>query len=246
MRTVTIDPQAHARDTASDTALDNPVWHSLVGPHAHLAEGADVGAGLARRYRSDISVFGALADPQDPQAWADLAALVGPGGEVLITGDDVPAPAGWSVGGGTGVQMLATDRVEADLDPELVVLGSADVDDMVDLVSRTKPGPFRSGTPLMGTYLGLRREGRLIALAGERMHPEGWTEISAVATDPDHRRQGLAARLVRSVVAGVRARGERAFLHAASENLGAIRVYRALGFEERRVMTFRGVRAPQG
>lgn len=226
-------------------ALDNPVWHALTGPHAHLAEGADVGAGLARRYRSDISVFAGISDPRDPQAWADLAALVGPGGQALITGDDVPAPEGWGASGGPGVQLVATDRVDGVLDPEVVVLGSADVDEMVDLVERTKPGPFRSGTPLMGTYLGIRREGRLAALAGERMHLDGWTEISAVATDPDFRRQGLAARLVRSVVAGVRARGEQAFLHAAADNAGAIRVYLALGFEQRRITTFRGVRAPR-
>lgn len=226
-------------------ALDNPVWHALTGPHAHLAEGGDVGSGLARRYRSDISVFAALSDPADPRAWADLALLLGPGGEALITGDGVPAPDGWTVDGGPGVQLVATDRVDAVLDPEVVVLGSADVEEMVDLVERTKPGPFRSGTPLMGTYLGIRRDGRLAALAGERMHLDGWTEISAVATDPDHRRQGLAGRLVRSVVAGVRARGEQAFLHAAADNTGAIGVYLALGFEQRRITTFRMVRAPQ-
>lgn len=242
MRGVTmIDPPRSAQDAHP---LDNPVWHTLTGPHAHLAEGADVGQGLARRYRCDISVFAALADPHDPRAWADLAAIVGPGGEALITGDDTPVPEGWYAPGGPGRQLVATDRVDAVLDPEVVVLGTADVEDMVDLVSRTKPGPFRHGTPLMGTYLGIRRGGRLAAMAGERMHPEGWTEVSAVATDPEFRRQGLAGRLVRSVVAGVWARGEQAFLHAAADNTGAISVYRALGFEERRVMTFRGVRAP--
>jgi predicted GNAT family acetyltransferase len=82
-------------------------------------------------------------------------------------------------------------------------------------------------------------------MAGERMHPRGWTEISAVATDPDFRRQGLAGRLVRTVVAGVRARGEQAFLHAAADNVGAIAIYRALGFADRRVITFRGVRPPR-
>lgn len=241
---MTITPPDERTHRPDSDLLDNPVWHALTGPQEHLAEGADAGSGRARRYRPDISVFAALADARDPQAWADLAAIVGPGGGALITGDDVPAPDGWTVSGGAGHQMVATDRVDAVLDPEVVVLGTADVGDMVDLVTRTKPGPFRHGTPLMGTYLGIRRQGRLVALAGERMHPEGWTEVSAVATDPDFRRQGLAGRLVRSVVAGVWARGEQAFLHAATDNHGAVSVYRALGFEERRVMAFRGVRAP--
>lgn len=233
---------------AADALLDNPVWSSLAGPHAHLADGADVGAGLARCYRADVSVFGGVADPRDPQAWADLALVVGPGGEALLTGDDVAPPAGWSLEGGPGVQLVETDRVDGVLDAEVVRLDAddpRDVDAMVDLVARTKPGPFRRGTPLMGDYLGIRREGRLVAMAGERMHPDGWTEISAVATDPDHRRQGLSGRLVRSVVAGIRGRGERAFMHAAATNTGAIGIYLGLGFELRRETTFRMVRAPR-
>lgn len=245
---VTTDLTRPSTDRRPDGLLDNPVWHALTGPQAGLAEGADVGSGLARRYREDVSVFAALADVRDPQSWADLAAILGPGGQALITGDGVAPPDGWGAGGGPGVQLVETDRVDGVRDPEVVTLRAddpADVDAMVDLVALTNPGPFRRGTPLMGSYLGIRRGGRLVAMAGERMHPDGWTEISAVATHPDHRRQGLSGRLVRSVVAGVRARGERTFMHAAASNTGAIGVYLGLGFELRRETTFRMVRAPE-
>lgn len=224
--------------------LDNPAWHSLTGPHAGLAEGA----GLARRYRRDVSVFHALADPRDPQAWRDLAELVGPGAEIPVSGDDVAPPPGWSVvAGGTGVQLIETRAVDARPDPEAEVLDRDDpavVAEMLALVDRNKPGPFLSGTPRMGTYLGIRHEGRLIAMAGERLHPDGWTEISAVSTDVEFRGRGIAGRLVRAVAAGIQARGDRALMHAAAENTGAISVYLGLGFELRRHTTFRVLRSP--
>lgn len=224
--------------------LDNPAWHSLTGPHAGLAEGA----GLARRYRTDVSVFHALADARDPRAWADLAELAGPGAEFPISGEDLAPPPGWVVvAGGVGVQLVETPALAVQPDPEAEMLDAHDpvvVAEMVALVERNKPGPFLPGTPLMGTYLGIRREGRLVAMAGERLHPEGWTEISAVSTDIEHRGQGLASRLVRAVAAGIHARGDRALMHAAATNTGAISVYLGLGFEVRRETSFRLLRTP--
>jgi predicted GNAT family acetyltransferase len=129
-------------------------------------------------------------------------------------------------------------------DPEAVRLTAADVPEMLDLVRRTEPGPFRPRTVELGTYLGLRRDGALIAMAGERMHPPGWTEISAVCTDPAFRRQGLATRLVRAVAAGIRARGETPFLHTGAGNTTAIRLYESIGFTVHRYLTFGRYRAP--
>ncbi|PPK60595.1 FR47-like protein [Actinokineospora auranticolor] len=90
----------------------------------------------------------------------------------------------------------------------------------------------------LGTYLGIRRAGVLVAMAGERLRPPGWTEISAVCTDPAARGQGLATRLVLAVAAGIRARGETPFLHTGARNTNAIRLYEALGFRLRREMPF--------
>lgn len=110
------------------------------------------------------------------------------------------------------------------------MLGDADVPEMLELVRRTEPGPFASRTRTMGRYLGIRREGVLVAMAGERLHPPGHTEISAVCTDPAFRGQGLAGRLIRAVAHGIREREETPFLHAAATNTGAIGLYEALGF----------------
>ena len=139
-----------------------------------------------------------------------------------------------------GVQMdgsAAAGRPDAALLP----LGPDDVPEMIDLVKRTEPGPFRQRTIEMGTYLGVREGGQLVAMAGQRMHPTGWVEISAVCTDPAHRGQGLGGRLVRALVAEITARGERPFLHATDTNTNAIRLYEALGFTIRTTLTFSAV-----
>ncbi|MBC7278202.1 GNAT family N-acetyltransferase [Nocardioides sp.] len=222
-------------DLLLDDILDNPVWSSLTGAHAWLAEGT----GLARRYRPDVSPFAAVSDSSSPEAWRDLAAAVGPGGTALITGAEGVCGDGWSIlGGGEGVQLVETPRVSAAPDPEAVVLVATDVPEMLDLVARTEPGPFEKSTHTMGTYLGLRDEGRLVAMAGQRMHPDGWVEISAVCTAPEARGRGLARRLVSAVTADIHARGCRALMHASVTNTSAISVYLGLGFEQRRRTTF--------
>ncbi|MFE7171687.1 GNAT family N-acetyltransferase [Streptomyces sp. NPDC057616] len=222
----------------SSHILDNPAWAALTGPHAHFAEQV----GRAARYPADVAPFHAVADTADVTAWADLAALVGPGGTASVRGVTQP-PSGWeTVRTGHGVQLTDTG-LHAAFDPEAVRLGPDDVPEILDLVARTRPGPFLPRTVEMGTYLGIRRQGRLVALAGERLRPPGWTEISAVCTDPGHRGQGLATRLVRAVAAVIKERGERPFLHASATNAGAIRLYESLGFTPRSRTVFALVRS---
>ncbi|MFF0085750.1 GNAT family N-acetyltransferase [Streptomyces canus] len=226
-----------ALDTSSSHILDNPAWAALTGPHAHFAERI----GHAVRYQQDVAPFHALSDEDDPRAWADLAALVGPGGTAAVRGV-TEAATGWEVvRTGHGVQLVDT-ALRAEPDPEAVRLGPDDVPEILDLVARTEPGPFLPRTVELGTYLGIRHDGRLIALAGGRLHPPGWTEISAVCTDPAHRGRGLATRLVRAVAAGIKERGERPFLHAAAGNANAIRLYESIGFTLRRRTVFSLVR----
>jgi ribosomal protein S18 acetylase RimI-like enzyme len=222
------------------TILGNPVWYALTGPHERFAQVR----GRARRYDPEVSVFVGLPDQRDAEVWADLAALVGPGVDVPVTGVDLQLPPDWTVtGNGRGVQMVDVG-IDAAPDEEAVVLTARDAPEMLDLVARTEPGPFRPRTFELGTYLGIHRGGRLVAMAGERLHPPGWTEISAVCTDADHRGQGLAARLVRAVAHNIRARGEKVLLHAAISNTNAIRLYERLGLEVRVVTSFVAVRTP--
>ncbi|MFF1560657.1 GNAT family N-acetyltransferase [Streptomyces sp. NPDC058279] len=227
--------------------LDNPAWAALSGPHAAFAERAarpdTDSSSRAARYAPDVSPFAALADPTDPDSWADLHRLVGDGGTAALAGVLSP-PDGWeTVGSVPGVQLVDTS-LRAEPAPEAVRLGPRDVPEILGLIDLTKPGPFLPRTVELGTYLGIRHRGRLIAMAGERLRPPGWTEISAVCTHPDHRGRGLATRLVRAVAAGIRERGDVPFLHTAASNTTAIRLYESIGFTLRRRPSFMAVRAP--
>jgi ribosomal protein S18 acetylase RimI-like enzyme len=207
--------------------LDEPVRASLLGPHAHLAQGR----GDALRYDPDVSPF--LAQPRTAGEWDDVAALVGPGSSTVVPVFGEVTPVGLELGRVlAGVQMVG-DGVAVHADPDLVRLGPDDVPAMRELVARTRPGPFGPRTIEMGTYLGVVADGALVAMAGERLHPPGYTEISAVCTDPAHGGRGLATRLVLAVAAGIRARGEVPMLHAAADNTIAIRLYEDLGFRLR-------------
>ena len=213
--------------------LDRVVAASLEGQHARFARRH----GRALRYEDDVAPFFAIEDEHDPAAWANVAELVD-GDEVAVFPGISAWPSEWNlVADIAGVQMVGADVVPK-ADAEAVQLGPDDVPEMLDLIARTEPGPFRERTVELGTYLGIRRDGALIAMAGERMQPPGWTEISAVCTDPAYRGQGLAGRLVRAVAAGIVERGETPCLHAAASNENAIRLYRSLGFTVRRPISF--------
>jgi ribosomal protein S18 acetylase RimI-like enzyme len=223
-----------------DHPLDNPARAALLGPQAHLA----VRHGQVLRFPADVSPFVGFPDEPDPAAWADLAELIGPGGVAPLSGPRAGAPDGWVVVADVpGVQMV-DGGVAARPDPDAVPLGPDDVPEMLDLVARTQPGPFLPRTIEMGPYLGIREGGRLVAMAGERLRPPGWAEISAVCTDPGEQGRGLGSRLVLAVADGIRRRGETPFLHAAAANIGAIRLYGTLGFTLRTRVSFRGLQAP--
>ncbi|MFF5015222.1 GNAT family N-acetyltransferase [Streptomyces sp. NPDC001165] len=227
--------------TTSPHVLDNPALASLTGPHAHFAERR----GRVRRYPLDVSPWSALPSEPDADDWADLAALAGPGTEVPLAGYCGEVPDGWEVTFRVEGVQLVDEGLAAAPDAEAVRLGPADVPEMLELVARAQPGPFLPRTIEMGTYLGIRREGTLIAMAGERLHPPGWTEISAVCTDPAFRGEGLATRLILAVAHGIRERGETPFLHASARNTNAIRLYESLGFRLRRRTAFLGALAPE-
>jgi ribosomal protein S18 acetylase RimI-like enzyme len=229
--------------------LDNPVWWSLSGRQRAFGSVT----ALAALFDPEISPFGALADGDDPARWEDLGLLAGPGQVVGLTGDNGPPPPSWTVlRTMAGIQMLG-DRIDPSAAsprrgaPEdlLIPLGADDAPDMMELVARAQPGPFLPRTVEFGGYVGIRRERGLIAMAGERMRPSGHTEVSAVATDPDHRRQGLAELVVRKVATGIIDRGETPFLHTDAANAGAIRLYQSIGFSVRREVTFTIVRSPE-
>jgi ribosomal protein S18 acetylase RimI-like enzyme len=209
------------------------VWASLTGAHAHLA----LGGGDARRYRPDVNRFVAGAD-DEPETLAAMASLVDPGDEVLvIQGEPIPDLPGLAVVlRRAAVQMVHDGASGAADDREIVPLDESDAHEMLALATLTNPGPFRLRTPLMGDFFGVKRAGRLAAMAGQRMHPPGHVELSGVCTHPDFRGEGLATHLSAYVTQAILERGETPFLHAWKDNTGAIALYEKLGYRIRREM----------
>jgi ribosomal protein S18 acetylase RimI-like enzyme len=220
----------HARIAAVET-LDNPVWHSLVGPHARFAQHK----GPAVRYQPDVTPFAALPDEPDDDAWAALAELTGPEAYSVLFRAEVDPPEGWEVTVRFPTLQMVASRPAAEGGRENVVpLGQPDVAEMLELVGRTVPGPFFERTIELGTYLGIRDGRRLVAMAGERMRLEGFVEISAVCTDADRRGRGLARSLVSELVTRIETTGATPVLHVLADNASAIRLYERLGFAVRR------------
>jgi ribosomal protein S18 acetylase RimI-like enzyme len=235
--------------TAAEDVLDNAAWHALRGPHATVAEGD----GAARRYRPDVSVFHAARD-DSAESWADLQPLAVDGVVVLFRGEPMTPPAGWERRfGGEGHQMVLDGPPAPTPDLPAVdpttgqqvttrALTDDDVDDMVALVALTEPGPFRPRTIELGGYIGIFHDERLVAMAGRRLRPPGFVEVSAVCTHPDARRRGYASIVTADVARAIAAEGDTPILHVATTNHSARAVYEQLGFRIRRVVTFAAFR----
>jgi predicted GNAT family acetyltransferase len=211
--------------------LDHPIWSALTSRQAALAEGD----GQARRYPTAIAPFAAMAD-MSPPAFAALAALMSRSDQaVLFTPDPVTAPAEFKILlAKTGEQMIGTPAETAAGAANIVTLGVDDVPAMMELTGLTKPGPFALRTHELGTFLGIRIDDRLVAMAGERMKPGNYTEMTAVCVHPDYRGRGYAQALLGSIARQISARGEIPFLHVFSDNESAIALYRRQGMTIRR------------
>ncbi len=216
--------------------LDRPAISTLTGRQSHLA----VRRGGAVRMHPDFGLFAGTLD-DSPQSAVDLGALVRERGTVgLIEPTTPPAPPGTQiVSSSLCLQMVAETVAPAwDVAFDMLPLGDADAAEMLALATLTKPGPFFARTHQLGDFIGVRVDGHLVAMAGQRMRPDGYTEASGVCVHPDHRGKGYAARLLREVTATILATGEKAFLHSYASNATAIGLYESLGYRGRAEVMF--------
>ncbi|MFT3729070.1 MAG: GNAT family N-acetyltransferase [Terricaulis sp.] len=211
--------------------LDRPIWAALNDDHASLA----MGDARAKRYPVEISP---LAAPRDfsIEALTALAALI-PAGENISLLEPAPSqpPAGITeTMRGLCVQMHAPTVTAGGKSFALEPLGDADAEDMLALATLTRPGPFKLHTYKLGRFIGVRENGALIAMAGERTRSGAFIEVSAVCTHPDHRGRGLGAALIRAVCDRILSEKKTPYLHSYADNEVAIGLYRSLGFEVQR------------
>lgn len=211
-------------------ALDRPVWSSLSLRQVTLSEGN----ALARRYKTDVNLFASTRD-DTPASLDALTNLVEAGQDIYIAQvPQIVKPDGFDeLKAGSCVQMVAAQAAPRSIDPRVAALHEEDAQDMLALATLTEPGPFLKRTHTMGNFLGIRIDGQLAAMAGERMRPTGYTEVSGVCTHPRFRGLGLARHLSAAIMRQIEQRGERAFLHAWTTNHAAIALYESLGFVTR-------------
>lgn len=232
-------------------ALDNPIWTALTTKQAQLAHSA----ALARRFPPEMTLLGALA-ANTPMAFDSLAQLIQRDPVTLYFPSAPKLPVGWEVVRAVELQQMVQETeaptAAADLEtrnqatPEVVELTPADVPEMSVVYAATRPG--RTLCPRiqkLGTFLGIREDGKLAAMGGLRLHIAGYREITTVATLPGFEGRGHATAIMRALVERIRGRGERPFLTVRFDNIRAVEIYRRLGFKERTRLYSQTIRRAQ-
>jgi predicted GNAT family acetyltransferase len=220
-----------------ESLFADPVWNALHTKHRRFS----VSAGDACRYPADVAPFAAVAAPT-VAALLQLHTLLVPEESVWIAGETYPHPP----------ELIFEESLEclqmvlpAEITPpaptiEILPLSNANASEMVALTTLAFPGFFRSRTCEMGNYYGIRSEGELIAMGGERLIIDGYPEISGICTHPAHRGAGYAAAIMWQLVRDHRRDGLISWLHVSATNSRAIELYQRMGFSEaRRIMLHR-------
>ncbi|MFK0160990.1 GNAT family N-acetyltransferase [Rhizobium sp. NPDC090279] len=215
--------------------LDRPIWSALETAHASLAEGN----AHARRYPPSIVPFAAPADNSGESLDALAELPVGDEVMALVEAEPIIVPQGLTtLSNARLVQMMAERPSGRISDSRIEPLTEADAADMLALATLTKPGPFTLRAQSLGSFWGVKIDGRLVAMAGQRMRQTGFAELSGLCTHPDFQGRGLGTLLFRFVAGEIAARGEAAYLHAYTTNAPAIALYEAMGFRIRSQMNF--------
>jgi predicted GNAT family acetyltransferase len=214
-------------------ALDNVIWQALNTSQVHLGSRNK----LANKFHREVSLLGGFSEPS-LENYEALSLLLEPGERVGLFLESPPQPPpGWTVVLTLPLlQMVCEEGVPPARTREefaIAPLSETDVPEMLALTKLTRPGPFAKRTREMGDYFGIRVNGQLVAMAGERLRVPGYTEVSAVCTHPDHLGNGYATALVALLMQRIHARGERPFLHVRGDNERAIALYERLGFRKR-------------
>lgn len=213
---------------SKDHPLDNVAWNSLNDNHRHLG----ILGEKAALYNPQISMIATVKD-ETSEAYTELAQITPPGVPVALVGYEAPDHPDWQLIRGAEVRQMVTETPIKYTEMDFVTLTEADLPQIGELIKLTQPGPFSPGTIKMGRYIGIKIDGNLVAMGGERMHPGDYVEISAICTHPDHRGKGMATAITGELTNNILERGLKPFLHVGVNNT-AYDLYEKLGYTYRR------------
>ena len=219
-----------------DYILDNPAWNAMKNGNKNLAITGDT----TGYFPKEISPFVAIPEISAQNFHLLYNAITFDSYFIFIAPHDIEIPAGWETTAYLKcLQMVLDDNAVADVDDDgLTLLTEQHIPQMLELTKLTNPGPFAERTIDFGHYRGIFDCDKLVAMAGQRLNPTPYAEISAVCTDPDYLGRGYAGKLLLNQARRIREAGEIPFLHVKSENERAIKVYEKLGFVTRKEMSF--------
>lgn len=216
--------------------LDNPVFNALLSGDKHLS----LGTTTVKYFHPDVSPFAGFNTDVN-YGFQQLSEMLPAGRRILYaTRAFIKEPPGWLLQHEIkGLQFVFNNTKKLD-EPifELIPLQEHHVPQMVALASLTKPGPFASRTIDFGNYYGIFSGKELIAMTGQRLHVDNYSEVSAVCTHPEHLGKGYAAALLQHQVGLIQKTGQIPFLHVRADNERAIALYLRLGFEINGFMNF--------
>lgn len=217
--------------------LDNPVWSALSSVHASHARGTT----QVKRYDPSIAPFVAV-EGEGADVSPDVDEVVAPGERVYFIGPAASLPAFQHSNPQTIIQMVCTQRPAVTTSSaEVTTLTTNHAADMAGLTAIVYPAFFRPRTHILGTYLGIYQDDRLVAMAGERMALDGHVELSAICTLTGYTGHGYARHLTSLLMHSVFDRGLTPFLHVSPQNDRARALYESLGFRARKEIALRGV-----
>ncbi len=209
--------------------LDNPVWYSLSETHKKKA----LDFGEMKFYDPDYCSFGGFTEVENTaSALVEYSKLAS---SFFIFGAKPILPKSLKLKNElVCLQMIINSKIEENFQDEIVALDEAHLDDLLGLVKIVYPEYFKQKTASLGDYFGIYKNNQLVSITGERMRMDGFIEVSAVITHPDHTGKGYAKQLVTHVVNAILDKNNTPFLHVSEANFGAIQLYEKLGFRTRR------------